>query len=156
MAHLSKSMFIGAPVEKIDGIVRDPRKWPGFWVGMADPESVKGEGGPGTVVSFELVTFGLKTHETQRVVAERHDPDGSTHWRWEFEGATRGWITCDHVPADGGTQITTEFDYTPPLSVVGKVVDLLVLERVQRRDFNASLENLKELAEALEPAALLH
>ncbi len=154
MAELTKSLFIAAPVERIDAIVRDPRQWPHFWVGMADPDSIEGDGGPGTVVKFDLTTFGLRLHESERVVEERHDPDGSTHWRWEFEGMTKGWMTCYHQPTEGGTTIKTDFKYTPPGSVVGKIVDLLVLERVQKRDFNTSLENLKILAEASVPSEL--
>ncbi|MCL4368169.1 MAG: SRPBCC family protein [Actinobacteria bacterium] len=148
MAHLHHSLHIDAPVEKIDEIVGDPRQWSHFWVGMTDPMKVDGGGGPGTSAEYDIVSFGIRQHEITHTIEERHDPDGSTHWRWEFEGTTHGWLTCDHLPADGGTDITTEFEYNIPGSVFGRVVDLLVLERIQRRDFQNSLENIKVLAES--------
>lgn len=43
--------------------------------------------------------------------------------------------------------ITTDFDYTLPGSVLGKVADRLLIEKMQGRDFRHSLENLKLLAE---------
>lgn len=148
MAHLHHTLHIDAPVRKVDEIVRDPNQWSHFWVGMADPSRVNGGGGPGTSAEFDLISFGIRQHEISRTVEEIHDPDGSTHWRWEFEGTTKGWMTCDHHPADGGTDIDTEFEYTVPGSVFGRVIDLLALERIQRRDFQNSLENLKVLAES--------
>jgi coenzyme Q-binding protein COQ10 len=62
-------------------------------------------------------------------------------------------MTCHHVPKNGGTQITTEFDYTVPGSVLGKVADRLLIEKLQRRDFQHSLENLKLLVEESVPAS---
>lgn len=148
MAHLTESLFINAPVASIDGIVREPRQWPKFWVGMSDPDRVEGDGGPGTVVEFDLHLMGIRMREKEKTVEERHNPDGSTDWRWDFEGSTSGHLTCHHEPRDGGTVITTDFDYTLPGSVLGKVADRLLIEKMQGRDFRHSLENLKLLAEA--------
>ena len=150
MAHLKESLFIKAPVEKIDGIVRDARQLPNFWVGAGEPSKIDGDGGPGTVVEYTLLMMGVHLHQIQRTAEERHDPNGSTHWRWEFEGTSSGWLTCDHVPEGEGTQITTEFEYTMPGSVLGKVADRLFIEKRESRDFRHSLENLRLLAEGSE------
>jgi hypothetical protein len=153
MAHLTHSLHIEAPVAIVDKIVKNPRQWPNFWVGMSDPKRIEGDGGPGTEVEFTQLMLGVHLHEIDRTVEERHDPDGSTHWRWEYEGTTSGSLVCHHRPVGEGTEITTEFDYTVPGSVLGKVADRLVIERMQRRDFQHSLENLKLLAEAQVTAA---
>ncbi len=147
MAHFKDTIHIDAPVAKVDAVVRDPHQWPDFWVGMEDPEKISGDGGPGTSVEYGLVMFGVHVHETGRVIEERHDPDGSTHWRWEFEGGTSGWLACDHTPEDGGTRITSEMDYTLPGSVLGKVADRLLVEKRERRDLHTTMENLKLLVE---------
>ena len=148
MAHLKESLFIKAPVERLDEIVRDPHQWPNFWVGMSEPDRIDGDGGVGTKVEFDLHMLGVRMHESEETVEERHNPDGSTDWRWKFEGATSGHLACHHEPSDGGTTITTEFEYVLPGSVLGKVADRLVVEKMQSRDFRHSLENLKLLAEA--------
>jgi coenzyme Q-binding protein COQ10 len=147
MAHLVYSVHVDAPVEKVDAIVRDPHEWAHFWTGMTEPTRVEGDGGPGTSAEFEVITFGIRQHEISHTVEERHEPDGSTHWRWELEGTTKGRLSCRHTPADGGCDVTTEFEYNVPGSVFGRVADLLVLERIQKRDFQNSMENLKTLAE---------
>jgi hypothetical protein len=83
----------------------------------------------------------------ERTIGERHNEDGSTDWRWEFEGTTSGSIACHHEPVEGGTRITTDFEYSVPGSVIGRAADRLLLEKRMRRDFENSLENLKLLAE---------
>jgi uncharacterized protein YndB with AHSA1/START domain len=147
MAHLTESLFIDAPVEHVDRIVRDPTQWPKFWVGMAEPERIDGDGGPGTKVEFNLYMMGVRMRETEETLEEKHNPDGSTDWRWHFDGTTSGWLACHHEPIGEGTTITTEFDYTVPGSIIGKMADRLVIEKMQSRDFRHSLENLKLLAE---------
>jgi coenzyme Q-binding protein COQ10 len=148
MAHLSMTLDINAPIATIDAIVGDPQSMSRFWVGMSEPDRVFGDGGPGTKIEFTQLMMGVRMRMTSRTVEARHDPDGSTFWRWEFEGTTSGWITCHHVPAGDGCQITTDFDYSLPGSVFGKAADRLLVEKRTRRDFEDSLENLKLLAEA--------
>ncbi len=126
MAHLKHTLLIHAPVDAIDTIVRDPHRWSEFWVGMSDPVRVFGDGGPGTKAEFTQLMMGVRLRVIDRTVEERHNPDGSTDWRWQFEGATWGWLTCHHEPRDEGTEITTEFDYALPGSVLGKVADRLL------------------------------
>ena len=147
MAHLTKTTFIDVPVSTLDSIVKDPYQWSRFMVGMSEPERVFGDGGPGTKSEFTMLVLGVRMHMINRTVEERHNDGGSTDWRWELEGATPGWLACHHEPKDGGTEATTEFEYSVPGSVVGKAADRLLLERRMRRDFENSLENLKLLAE---------
>ena len=147
MAHLTQKLFINVPVGELDAVVKDPQQWARFWVGMSEPERVFGDGSPGTKVEFTMLVLGVRTHMIERTIEERHNDDGSTDWRWEFEGATPGWLTCHHEPKEGGTEITTEFEYSLPGSVVGKAADRLLLEKRMRRDFENSLENLKLMVE---------
>ena len=94
-----------------------------------------------------MLVLGVRTHMIERTIEERHNEDGSTDWRWEFEGASSGWLTCHHEPKEGGAETTTDFEYTVPGSVVGKAADRLLLEKRMRRDFENSLENLKLMVE---------
>jgi len=147
MAHLSHSLLIDAPVAEVDAIVKDPQQWSRFWVGMSEPERVFGDGSPGTKSEFTMLLLGVRTRMIERTIEERHNDDGSTDWRWEFEGTTSGWIACHHEPTESGTRITTDFEYSVPGSVIGKAADRLLLEKRMRRDFENSLENLKLMAE---------
>jgi uncharacterized membrane protein len=66
----------------------------------------------------------------------------------EFLGSSPGWQTWDLKPENGGTLVTMEEEYTVPGSVLGKVVDRLIFEKMNARDMHSSLENLKLLIEA--------
>ena len=148
MAHLTHSLLMHVSVDHLDGIVRDFRKWPEFMVGMSDAERVFGDGGPGTKAELTQLMMGVRMHLIYRTVEEHHNADGSTDWRWEFEGPTSGWLTCHHQPTGTGTATTTELEYTMPGSVLGKIADRLLIEKRFHRDFENGLENLKLLAES--------
>ena len=152
MTRLKESIFINAPVDKVDDLVRDPHRWTAFFVGAGEPEKVTGDGGPGTVVEGSGTLFwGIHVHDTTKVIEERHEADG-THWCWEVTGPV-GWrLTCHHEPQEGGTLVSSESDYALPWSVLGQAADRLFFERAQRRDMHRTLENLKRLLE--EPETL--
>lgn len=147
MADIKHTMFVNTSVDALDAIVRDFHRWSEFVVGMSGPTRVFGDGGPGTKAEFTTSVMGVQRRMVYRTVEERHNPDGSTDWRWDIEGAAWGWQTCRHEPRDEGIEVTTEYDYGLPGSVFGKVADRLLFEKRMRRDFEESLENLKLLAE---------
>ena len=151
MAQLRQTLEIAVPVSRLDEIVRDPHQWARFWVGMGEPDRVFGDGAPGTKVEMTVLFMGVRMRMIERTIEERHNEDGSTDWRWQMEGALTATLSCHHAPRGEGSEITTEFDYTMPGSVLGKVADRLLLEKRMRRDFENSLENLKLMAEM--PAA---
>ena len=147
MAHLLHDFHVPVPVDAFDAIVRDPRVWPTFWVGMDGSPRVFGDGSPGTKAEFFQHMMGVKFRMVDRTIEERHNPNGSTDWRWQFEGAMCGTISCHHEPSADGTDVTTTFDYDVPRRLGGRVVDRLLLERRMRHDFEDSMDNLKLLAE---------
>jgi hypothetical protein len=153
MAQLTNDFHVNVPVAAFDALVKEPRTWPTFWVGMDGSPRVFGDGSPGTKAEFFQHMMGMKLRMVDRTVEERHNPDGSTDWRWQFEGAIAGTIACHHEPSGDGTDVTTTFSYTVPGRFGGRVADRLLLERRMRRDFEDSMDNLKLLAETSVVAA---
>ena len=147
MGHLKHSIHIDAPVDKVGEFTEDPHNWATFMVGMSEPDKITGDVGLGTQVDFTIVMAGVHLHETVRAAEDRRDPDGGGHWRGEFTGSSSGWMTMDFKPENGGTLVTQEMEYTVPGSVLGKVVDRLIFEKMAERDMLHSLENLKLLME---------
>jgi len=148
MAHLEQTTFIKVPVATLDGIVRDARRVPEYWVGMSAPLRAFGDGGPGSKAEFTLEMLGTHQRLIMRTTEEKHNSDGSTDWRWEYGGGMTGSLTCHHEPREGGLEATTRFDYVLRGGMFGRLFDRAVLERRVRRDFEDSLENLKLLAES--------
>jgi hypothetical protein len=153
MAHLMYDFHVGVPVDRMDALVKDPRNWPTFWVGMEGSPRVFGDGGPGTKAEFFQHMIGMRLRMVDRTVEERHNPDGSTDWRWQFEGAMSGAISCHHEAGGDGTDVTTTFDYDVPLRFGGRAADRIYLEKRMRRDFEDSMDNLRLLAETSEVPA---
>ena len=148
MAHLTHSFHVGVPVDNLDELVKDPRSWPRFWVGMDGSPRVFGDGSPGTKAEFFQHMMGVRMRMLDRTIEERHNTDGSTDWRWQFEGPVTGTISCHHQPGSGGTDVTTSFDYDVPRRLGGRVTDRVILEKRMRRDFQDSMDNLRLLAES--------
>jgi hypothetical protein len=148
MAHLKQTTYIKASPDTLNDIVRDPHRATEYWVGMSGPHRAFGDGGPGTKAEFTLEMMGRRQRLIMRTVEERHNPDGSTDWRWEYAGGISGSLACHHEPREGDVEATTDFEYTLGGGVFGKLLDRFVVEKRVRRDFEDSLENLKLLAEA--------
>jgi len=125
----------------------DPHKWPTYMVGMRAPDKVVGDVGVGQLVEFTGVTAGIRAHLNQRTAEYRKDPDGGAHRRSEFTGTYTGWISMDYKPEEGGTLVTQEMGYDSPGSVLDKVIDRLIIERIAVRSGLRSLESLKRLLE---------
>ncbi len=153
MAHFMHDFHVNLPVDAFDALVKDPRTWPTFWVGMDGSPRVFGDGSPGTKAEFFQHVMGINFRMVDRTVEERHNPDGSTDWRWQFEGAFTGSIVCHHEPSADGTDVTTSFEYRVPGRLGGRVADR-ILERRMRLDFEESMDNLRLLAETSVPAAV--
>jgi hypothetical protein len=148
MAHIKDSILINAPVEKVNGIVGDPHNWASFIVGMSEPGKITGDPGLGATAEHKMaLMWGMRGRVTTKVTEERHDPDGSTFWRWEQAGMAPAWWTCYHQPREGGTLASSELDYKMPWGIVGKAMDRLFAARTQKRDMHRTLENVKRLAE---------
>jgi coenzyme Q-binding protein COQ10 len=148
MAHLTYSFHVGVPVDSFDELVKDPRSWPRFWVGMEGSPRVFGDGSPGTKAEFFQHMMGVRMRMLDRTIEERHNTDGSADWRWQFEGPVTGAISCHHQPRAGGTDVTTNFDYDVPRRLGGRIVDRVILEKRMRHDFEDSMDNLRLLAES--------
>jgi coenzyme Q-binding protein COQ10 len=148
MAHLKDSILIGAPPEKVHAFAADVRKWPIWFVGLGEAESVEGDNSPGTVVKQSYTFMGVHIPVTTKVIENSVDADGGRHWRAENEGSLAGWHSWNYLPREDGTLVEVEMEYAVPGSVLGKVADRLFVERNQERALRHTLENLKQLTEA--------
>jgi hypothetical protein len=147
--HAKDNIRINAPVDDVDRLALPPDAWSRYFVGMSDPEEIKGDGGPGTIVEFSMSPPGGRPfHATCRVVEWVHRPDGTVRWRGEFSGGNSGWETWDLRPEDGGTLVTEEMEVIPAGGALVRLAANLFVQRPLRRNVHQSLENLKRLVES--------
>lgn len=146
--HARESIYIDAPVDRVDGPALAPDAWWRYFVGMSEPERIDGDGGPGTTVDFTMTPPGARPFRaTCRVVEWDHGPDGTVRWRGEFSGGNSGWETWELRPEGGGTFVTGELEVIPAGGPLVRLAADLFVQRPLRRNVHQSLENLKRLVE---------
>ncbi len=146
MAHLKKSILIHAPVEEVYALARDPNRWATFWVGLSEPEELTGQGEVGTVVKHSYLMAGMRFPVTSRVLEDHIGPEGG-RWKGAIEGPLAGEQTWTYSPRGDDTEVTADIQYTVPGLALGRIADRLIVERMQERAIQQTLENLKLLCE---------
>lgn len=154
MAHIEKSLTIDAPIDRVYGLARDPRRWHTWWPNLTEGELVKGEGEAGTVVEHAYRLLGIPIDVTTRVLEDHREGD-TARWRGAIDGPLDGEQTWSYRSVAGGraTEVTAQVDYTVPGKVLGPAVDRLVVERIQEHAVEHTLANLKLLCEAAHGAS---
>lgn len=147
MAHLKKSILIHAPVETVYALARDPNRWATYYVGLSEPGKVTGEGEVGTVVEHSYLMAGMRFPVTTEVLEDHIGPEGA-RWKGKIGGPLAGEHTWTYAPKEGNTEVTADIEYTVPGTALGRIADRLIIERMQERSLEQTLENLRLLCEA--------
>lgn len=96
-------------------------------------------------VTWEAVHFGVRQRLTSRITQY----DRPHHFRDSMVRGAFARFDHDHrfEPVDGGIRMSDRFDYTSPLGPLGRLADLIFLERYMRRLLTARAEAIKAAAE---------
>jgi uncharacterized membrane protein len=65
-----------------------------------------------------------------------------------MEGMIAGSYRTTYEGQGAATKVTMRFDYEMPGAALGKVLDKLVVERMNAKNLDSSLSKLKELVES--------
>jgi len=143
MATLTRSITIAAPVDTVFDFALDiDRLWKWKDVALTDVD-IKPEGvGTSARMYTHLLGFhlegGVEYTEVlpgQRIVAQVHFFAEKPTWTFTFE------------PADGGTKVTAEGEWTVKVPVVGKPIEAMMVKEHEPY-VEAMLANLKTQVEA--------
>lgn len=148
MSHLKQTLFISESIERVWEYAYNPKRWSEWFAHLTGPEGLDGTGEVGTVGKFQYSLLGRQFPITIEVKAMEKQPE-RCYWRCTFDGPLHGSQEYTYVSKNGGTEVTTELEYTVPGSVLGKVADLVVVERMQANAINHSLNNLKVVCERM-------
>ncbi|HEY1122040.1 MAG TPA: SRPBCC family protein [Haloferula sp.] len=99
----------------------------------------------GETVTWEATHFGVR----QRLSSRIDVMNKPVHFRDSMiSGAFASFVHDHHfVEIPGGTRMTDVFDYAAPLGVLGRLADVLFLERYMRRLLEERNEVIRQLAE---------
>ena len=143
MAIVERSILIQASPTAIDQIALDASRLSEWYVGVEDarPDSRYPEVDSQVVLVYKAagVTFNLAL-----IVQDIVHGD---HIRYQMTGMMMGTQDWTYTREGDSTRLTAQVEYEMPGGVLGKIADKLVVERLNVKNLEQSLENLKVLAE---------
>lgn len=146
MAHLHHSVRIEAPIDEVYRRARDPHQWSTWFVGLTGPDHINGSGEVGTVADFGFMLAGMRFPVTVEVTEDAALAEGA-RWVGRIGGPFEGEQRWTYRPHGGDTEVTVDVDYAVPGSVLGRLADKLLIEKMMERNFHHSAENLKLVCE---------
>jgi uncharacterized membrane protein len=143
MAKVERSILINATTDQIDQIALDGSRLPEWYVGVeeAKPDAVYPEVGGKVILVYKSsgATFNITLTVRELVRGE--------YILYDMTGMMTGTQRWTHTREGSMTRTTSVVDYEMPGGALGKIADKLIVERVNNKNLEQSLENLKALAE---------
>ncbi len=145
MATIHKSIDIDAPVEKVFELLNDPKRVPEYAPGVTSVEDVRqSEQHIGDSFRATYAVLGLHFPMTFTVTEYEQPTKLSTR----FEGGMKGtWIWLLE-PRGTSTHLTTQMEYEMAGGIFGKAMNAMLVERMNEKNAEQLLENLKLVSEA--------
>jgi len=147
MAHIERSIFINAPIEKVFDYMAEPNTML-MWVHNLVDVKDRSEGPVGLGTTYREAMKGpggIKMRSFMRI-SKYERPH-----KLDFEATGAGMsLTFSHElqPKDNGTLVTEIGDYTLPGRFLGKVIDKLFMEKYIIGNIVHTLEKLKAVMES--------
>jgi coenzyme Q-binding protein COQ10 len=143
MAVVKRKIQIEASPQKTMDLLSDASRWPDWYPGMTDISIAAPFPEEGGKVTFKVKSAGVSMPITETVLDYR---PGRLQL-FEMEGTLSGRARWEVDPEDGGTWLTTTFDYGLPGGVLGKIADTLFVRRLNAKSLEQGLNNFKALVE---------
>jgi uncharacterized membrane protein len=146
MGVVEQTVLIRRPPEAVYDLAWRPERATEWIVGMVATENVRpGDGTSGLDCRFDWTyrMLGLTFRGENRIVeAERPQ-----RLREESSGGLRSTWSWRFEPVEDGTRVHLGVAYTPPMGWLGRLLDPVLLRRLNQRALDGTLNNLKRLLE---------
>lgn len=147
MSVIKKSIVIGRPAEKVYKYATDPAKWHEWYVGLSAPEDIDGTGEKGTKMTMKYKILGRDLPMSCEVVENTEKGDCYV-WKGITKGSINSTQIWTYVPDEESTEVMIDIEYEVPGNILGKLADILVVEKIQNNAMEETLNNLKANCEA--------
>lgn len=147
MAKITKSTRINASVDRVFEYLSNPENLLEVWPNMVEVSNIQMKPDGGRAYDWVYKMAGMKFHghadttalEKNKRTVVKNDKGIPSTFEWTFAGE------------DGGMRLTVSVEYTIPVPLVQKLAEKLV-HRMNERDAETLLENIKARVEMMEPA----
>jgi uncharacterized membrane protein len=147
MSVIKKSIVIDCPAEKVYKHGTDPTRWYEWYVGLSEPEEMLGNGETGTKMTMKYKILGVDLPVSCEIVENTEKGDCYV-WKGIIKGAINSIQTWTYVPEEENTEVMIDIEYEVPGNILGKLADILVVEKVQDKAMEETLKNLKTACES--------
>ena len=145
MATINKSIDIDAPAEQVFAILTDPGRLSEYAPGVTSVEDIQyTEQHIGDSYRATYSALGLHFPMTFTVIEHERPTRRTTR----FEGGMKGAWTWTLSPQGKSTHLTTTMEYEMVGGVLGKAMNAVLIERMNEKNAERMLENLKLVSEA--------
>ena len=145
MATIHKSIDIDAPAERVFEMLSDPRRLPEYAPGLISVEDIR-QTEQHIGDSFRATYSVLGMHILMTFTATEYEQP--TKLTTRFEGGMKGTWTWNLSPQGESTHLTTAMEYEMAGGIPGKAMNAVLVERMNEKNAERMLENLKLVSEA--------
>ncbi|MGI2328193.1 SRPBCC family protein [Planococcus sp. YIM B11945] len=147
MWNVKKTVFIDRRIGEVHGFATNPMHWYQWYAGLSEAENLIGKGGKGTRLDLKYAFFGMYLSLHVLVEENTRVKEGYV-WRGLMTGAFNATQTWRYISKEGGTEIHLEMNYSLPGSILGKMANLLYIEKLMNNSVEQTLQNLKDISES--------
>ncbi|MBZ0303046.1 MAG: SRPBCC family protein [Anaerolineae bacterium] len=145
MPHVEESIEIRAPVEVVFGLIADqPERMAEWWPPIELQERVTPP--PTAVGSISRYVYNMM-NVTIRGEHEVLALDPNQYLRVKTISGIDSAFDFYFAPAGEGTRLTIRVEYSLPGSIVGQLMNRVIIEERNLKDLQEGLRNLKAMAE---------
>ena len=143
MAEIHKSTTVAAPVDKVFEIVDDPANFPRYVPNVQEVADVRrSDGRIGDSFRVIYKVLGVTFDEKFTVI----DYERPNRVKSSFSGGMTGTFAWTFEPQGEGSKVTIDVNYELAGGPLGKAVDSLMLQRVNEKTIEDTLQNLARVA----------
>lgn len=144
MTQITRTITIAALPEKVMSYISDVRNHTAFIPPLKSIEQADGdERTPGKDWTWTFEMGGVELKGTSVTL----DYQEGKLFKYKTNGGIESTFTYEAVPEGDGSRLTIMVDYEVPHTVLGKIADKSVVERMNNTQADATAENIKSILE---------
>ena len=145
MATIHKAIDIDAPAERVFEMLTDPKRILDYAPGVISVEDIR-QTEQHLGDSFRATYSVLGVHFPMTFTATEYEQP--TRLTTRFEGGMKGTWSWLLEPRGTSTHLTTSMEYEMAGGMLGKAMNAVLVERMNEKNAERLLENLKLVSEA--------
>lgn len=144
MSRVTKTVSIQAEPSAVIDYIADVQHHPAFISALKSVDQINGDSKhPGSAWEWTFVMAGVELKGKAQTVAY----EAGKKYSFRTTGGIGSTFTYTVEPEESGSRLTIDVTYDAPKTVLGKIADMAVVERLNNQEGDRAAENLKAILE---------